>query len=223
MGLGLVISTIGEFVALLVIAVIVIIIFVVGAVKGAMQNVIAADAIIAAVAVFFLLRNAGLHTVFSIILALVAGGIFVGLTMIPYFGKLFVIVCGLCWAFGLYQVVDNFGIFHKLDGVDCSGHNHILTNLLKNDPIWWWTIVILMTLVYVVVHLKCVVIGKAGKRTEMIWQEPPRPQPISKEGVSRSSQISEIDTENEFENVDLLPEDIISYDMSESHNDRTKL
>lgn len=233
MGLGLIISTIGEFVVLFVIAVIVIIIFVVGAVKGAMQNVIAADAIIAAVAVFFLLRNAGLHTVFSIILALVAGGVFIGLTMIPYFGKPFVIVCGLCWAFGLYQVIDNFGIFHKLNGIDCSGHSHILTNLLKNDPVWWWTIVILMVIVYVGIHLKCVVIGKVGKRTEMVWQDPPRPQTIPKEGASRTSQISETDErsgdqrpfgeDNEFEEVDLLPEDIMPYDMSETHNDLTKL
>lgn len=233
MGLGLIISTIGEFIVLFVIAVIVIVFFVVGVVKGAMQNVIAADAIIAAVAVFFLLRNAGLHTVFSIILALVAGGIFVGLTMIPYFGKPFVIVCGLCWAFGLYQVIDDFGIFHKLNNADCSGHSHILTDLLKNDPVWWWTIVILMVIVYVGVHLKCVLIGKVSKRTEIVWQEPPRPQTIPKEGASRTSQISGIDEQsgnqrplgedNELEDIDLLPEDMLPYDISESHNDLTKL
>lgn len=117
-------------------------------IKGTIQNIIAADAIIVAAVVFFLTHNNGVHTVFSIILGLVAAGVFVGLTKIPYFGKVFVVVCGLSWAFGLYYLIDDGGI---------PDVPHVLSEMFRNDPIWWWTIVILMIVVFVGLHLKCVI------------------------------------------------------------------
>lgn len=113
-------------------------------IKGALQNIVAADAIIAAAVVYFLAHDNGIHTVFSILLGLVAGACFVALTKIPVFGKIFVVLCGFGWAYAVYETIDQTG-------------EATMTNLLANDPIWWWAIVIMMVLVFVGLHLKCVI------------------------------------------------------------------
>lgn len=117
-------------------------------IKGTIQNIIAADAIIVTGVMIFLIYSNGVHIVFSTLLGIVAGACFGALTKIPVFGKIFVVICGLGWAFGLYQLIDSGKV---------TTAPHILTDLLHNDPVSWWTIVIIMVLVFVGLHLKCVI------------------------------------------------------------------
>lgn len=127
-------------------------------IKGTIQNIVIADAIIVTGVMIFLIHGNGVHMVFSILLGLVVGSCFVALTKIPVFGKIFVVICGLGWAFGVYQLIDDFGIFYKLNNDPIYTEDpHVLSELLENDPIWWWTIVIVMVLVFVGLHLKCVI------------------------------------------------------------------
>ena len=127
-------------------------------IKGTVANIVAADAIIVTGVMIFLIHGNGVHMMFSILLGLVVGGCFIALTKIPVFGKIFVVICGLGWAFGLYQLIDDFGIFYKLNNDPIYTKDpHVLSELLESDPIWWWTIVIIMVLVFVGLHLKCVI------------------------------------------------------------------
>ncbi|MBD5112203.1 MAG: hypothetical protein HDT42_06680 [Ruminococcaceae bacterium] len=127
-------------------------------IKGTVANIVAADAIIVTGLMIFLIHGNGVHIVFSILLGLVVGACFVALTKIPVFGKIFVVICGLGWAFGLYQLIDDFGIFYKLNNDPIYTEDpHVLSELFESDPIWWWTIVIIMVLVFVGLHLKCVI------------------------------------------------------------------
>lgn len=145
-------------------------------IKGTIQNIVIADALIIAGVAIYSLCYIGVHTVFSILLGLLAGVCFVALTKIPYFGKPFVILCGLGWAFGLYQLIDDFGIFYQISNApDYNENDHAFTMLLKEDPIWWWTLVILMVIIFVGLHLKCVLKSEEVENTEL--QPPPQPQP----------------------------------------------
>lgn len=136
-------------------------------VKGTVENIVTADAIIVLGVTVFFVHKAGLHIVFSILLGLLAAAIFYALTLIPYFGKPFVVLCGLAWVFGLYQLVDEGGLFQQLSGdPNYNPKHHVLTMLLKNDPIWWWTIMILATAIFVGLHLRCVIISQRLARED---------------------------------------------------------
>lgn len=151
LGLGTLLLVGGIAIGLLVAVVILFI-------KGTVANIAVMDAIMIWFISFSLIHDAGLHTVFSILLALLAAGIFVALTKIPYFGNGLLIACGIAWAFTIYSLIDDWGLMEKLFTPDVYDESeHTMMMLLKNDPVWFWTIIILMLLVFVGLHIKCII------------------------------------------------------------------
>lgn len=210
---------IGFVVSGLLIGGIIILNIILALIRGTMQNIVIADALIIAGTVIYFVYNNGIHMVFSILLGLAAGVCFVFLTRIPYFGKPFVVLCGLGWTFGLYQLIDDFGIFYQIsNSPDYVESDHALTMLLKEDPIWWWTLVILVVIIFVGLHLKCVLKSEVDENTELQPQPQIQPQIVVIERTAANSpKMNVVNLDDDLEDIDELPKDVVPYDMSESY------
>lgn len=179
------------------------------------------DAIIIAIVSFVLIHNAGMHTVFSILLALLAAAAFIALTKIPYFGKSLLVVCGIIWAVSIYMIIDDGGSIIKwFDPANYVEGNHALMMLLKNDPIWWWTIVILLLLAFVGLHVKCIVKSErlAGLSGNAETETVPYPTPVS--GNGNDSIYKEVITVNEINaSSQLYRQNLETFEIKDANDD----
>lgn len=92
-----------------------------------------------------MLHNEGLHMVFSILIGLAITIVFVTIARIPYVGRVIQTALGLIWGLIVYFALDN--MFHYSKDVG------LMTGLRENDQIWWWTIVIVVDLIFIAIHI----------------------------------------------------------------------
>ncbi len=182
---------------------------IVALVKGTITNIIVVDVLLIIVGLAWLLNSLGIHIVFSILLGIAGGICFVLLTRIPYFGKGFVTLCGFVWAFGLYNLIDDWGIAYKVfDTLEYIKDEHVLSKMLNDDPIMWWTIVIIMNIVFVGLHLKCVI-----KSTQKQFED------ISAAKTDLYPAVVERPVEEGSE-IDILSKQILSNFESDKNNNK---
>ncbi|MCM1062004.1 MAG: hypothetical protein NC452_17185 [Eubacterium sp.] len=92
-------------------------------------------------------NGTGLHIVFSILIGVAITVIFICLTRLPYIGRLLQASLGLVWGRIVYAFLDS--MFHYNHSKDVG----LMTGLYENDKIMWWTIVIIINLIFIAIHI----------------------------------------------------------------------
>jgi len=90
-----------------------------------------------------------IHLVFKIAIGLMLSVAFFLLLKIKFVGLALNIVIGLLYVLIIYAIVNNSYVENSMG--ESVG---ILTNLFNNDPIWWWTIIIIACVLFVGAHLQ---------------------------------------------------------------------
>lgn len=161
-------------------------------------GIIILDCILLVYTSYFFLSDK-MHIIFTLLIGVGVSLVLVLLLRIPIIGHIIKLICGLGFASVIFIVIEN-NTGGNIGG--SGGGKGAMSKLLESGPIWWWTIVILVSLISLGLHF-------AACKTRPLPKK--KPQVTFQNHYPSNSNLVSCSTHDEFEDVEVLPQDLKSY------------
>ncbi len=163
-------------------------------------SIIILDCILLVYTSYFFLSDR-MHIVFTLLIGVGVSLVLVLLLRIPIIGHIIKLICGLGFALAVFTAIEN-STGGNIGAGASGGSKGAMSKLLESDPVWWWTIVIVVSLISVGLHFATCKTNSLPKKET---------QSVSQNRYHSNSNLISHSTNDELEDVEILPQDLKPY------------